>query len=104
VNCRFLKPHDEALLKELAGTHRALLTVEEGSVVNGFGALIARLVETLRQHDTPYVEVLGVPDRIIEHASREQQLAECGLDVPGIVGRARRLAEQARITPVRVTA
>jgi len=104
VNCRFLKPHDDALLRQLAHSHRALLTLEEGSVVNGFGALVARLVETDREGAAPYVDVLGVPDRIIAHASRGQQLAECGLDVPGIVGRALRLAEHAHIAPARASA
>jgi 1-deoxy-D-xylulose-5-phosphate synthase len=104
VNCRFLKPHDDALLGQLAGTHRALLTLEEGSVVNGFGALVARLVNERRRGALPYVEVMGVPDRIVEHATREQQLAECGLDVPGIVARASHLAEQAQVSPARVTA
>ncbi|NJD11435.1 MAG: 1-deoxy-D-xylulose-5-phosphate synthase [Gemmatimonadetes bacterium] len=104
VNCRFLKPHDAELLEQLARNHRALLTLEEGTVVNGFGALIARLIDALPMEHPPRVEVLGVPDRIIEHASREEQLAQCGLDVPGIGVRARRLAEQAGITPVRVGA
>jgi 1-deoxy-D-xylulose-5-phosphate synthase len=104
VNCRFLKPHDDQLLARLAGTHRALLTLEEGSVVNGFGALVARLVEAQRNAARPHIEVLGVPDRIIEHATREEQLAECGLDVPGIIAGARRLAKHAGITPARVTA
>jgi 1-deoxy-D-xylulose-5-phosphate synthase len=104
VNCRFLKPHDEAMLKQLVGTHRALLTLEEGSVVNGFGALVSRLVEATRQEAYPHVDVMGVPDRIIEHAAREEQLEECGLHVAGIVERARRLAELAAEAPARVTA
>jgi len=104
VNCRFLKPHDDTLLKELARTHSALLTLEEGSVVNGFGALIARLLEAERRNGTPYVEVMGVPDRVIEHATRAEQLEECGLDVSAIVQRARTLAEHAHIAAARVTA
>jgi 1-deoxy-D-xylulose-5-phosphate synthase len=103
VNCRFLKPVDDALLLELATTHGAVLTLEEGTVVNGFGALIARRLQE-RGSAAPLVETMGVPDRIIEHATRAEQLAECGLDVPAIVTRARALAEHARLHPVRVTA
>jgi 1-deoxy-D-xylulose-5-phosphate synthase len=104
VNCRFLKPHDDVSLKELVRTHGALLTLEEGTVVNGFGALVARLLEADRRNGVPYLDVLGVPDRIIEHATRAEQLEECGLDVPGIVARARALAEHAHLPAARVTA
>ena len=103
VNCRFLKPLDESMLAAIAGSHTAVLTLEEGTVVNGFGALIARRLQE-RGTAAPLVEVMGVPDRVIEHAARGEQLAECGLDVPGIVARARALAEHAHLRPVRVTA
>jgi deoxyxylulose-5-phosphate synthase len=73
-------------------------------VINGFGALVARLVEELRQEAHPYVDVMGVPDRIIEHAARSEQLEDCGLHVAGIVERGRRLAEHAGVAPARVTA
>jgi 1-deoxy-D-xylulose-5-phosphate synthase len=78
--------------------------VEEGSVVNGFGAFISQLVAGFRLGAGPHLAASGVPDRIIEHASREQQLEECGLDVPGIVASALLLAERARINPAQVTA
>jgi 1-deoxy-D-xylulose-5-phosphate synthase len=82
--------------------HAALLTIEEGTVVNGFGALIARLTnERARGH---VVDTLGVPDRIIEHANRAEQLEECGLDVTGIVSRARALAQSGAVPAVRETA
>ncbi len=41
VNCRFLKPLDAAMLEALVAEHRTLVTVEEGTVVNGFGAYLA---------------------------------------------------------------
>ncbi len=47
VNCRFLKPYDELTLAALVADHRSLLVVEEGTVVNGFGAMIAAEVERL---------------------------------------------------------
>ena len=104
VNCRFLKPCDEAVLNELVRTHGALLTLEEGTVINGFGAYLSQLVDARRASGTPYVEVMGVPDRVIDHATRAEQLEECGLDVPSIVARVRALAEHAHIAPVRVIA
>jgi 1-deoxy-D-xylulose-5-phosphate synthase len=102
VNCRFLKPFDVAMLAEVADRHTAILTLEEGSDVNGFGAMIARALEGARTH--PVVHVAGVPDRIIEHANRAEQLAECGIDVAGIAARVRALAGAARVPRVRETA
>ena len=91
VNCRYLKPYDELTLAALVADHRQLLVVEEGTVVNGFGAYMASVVATM----DPAVRVIahGVPDRIIYAASRARQLAVCGLDVAGIVERVRALHE-----------
>jgi 1-deoxy-D-xylulose-5-phosphate synthase len=87
VNCRFLKPLDGGMLEALAQRHRVLVTVEEGTVVNGFGAYLAETLQTTR----PEVRVvaLGVPDRLVEQAPRAEQLATFGLTAEGI---ARRIA------------
>ena len=103
VNCRFLKPLDELTLNAVLERHAAVLTVEEATVVNGFGAHVARVIEGSRFPGVR-VDVLGVPDRIIEHANRGEQLTECGLDAAGIALRARTLARAAAIKPVRETA
>ncbi|MEK7240633.1 MAG: 1-deoxy-D-xylulose-5-phosphate synthase [Gemmatimonadota bacterium] len=89
VNCRFLKPIDYVSLAALMHDHKQLLVVEEGTVVNGFGAYLASVVEQLE----PSVRVVahGVPDRVIYAASRARQLAQCGLDATGIAARVRAL-------------
>ena len=89
VNCRYLKPFDELTLTALLADHRQLLVVEEGTVVNGFGAYMAQVVA---KRD-PQVRVIahGVPDRFIYAASRTRQLAQCGLDAAGIAARVRAL-------------
>lgn len=87
VNCRFLKPHDETTLTALLATHRQLLVVEEGTVVNGFGAHMAAVVGA--RDPAVRVHAHGVPDRIVYAASRARQLAQCGLDAAGIAARVR---------------
>jgi 1-deoxy-D-xylulose-5-phosphate synthase len=89
VNCRFLKPYDRATLASVIADHRQLLVVEEGTVVNGFGASMAAVVESME----PAVRVVahGVPDQIIVAAPRARQLALCGLDAAGIADRVRAL-------------
>jgi 1-deoxy-D-xylulose-5-phosphate synthase len=91
VNCRFLKPYDEAMLTELLATHEQFVVIEEGTVINGFGAFMASVVAAL--DPTVRVHVLGVPDRIIYAASRARQLAQCGLDAAGIAAKVRALHE-----------
>jgi 1-deoxy-D-xylulose-5-phosphate synthase len=85
VNARFLKPLDRATLEGLLTDHRVLVTVEEGTVVNGFGAYLAETLQTI----DPEVRViaLGVPDRLIEQAPRAEQLAAFGLTPEGIARR-----------------
>ena len=91
VNCRFLKPYDELTLAAVMSEHKKLLVVEEGTVVNGFGAYMASVVQRL--DPAIQVAVHGVPDRIIYAASRARQLASCGLDPAGIAARVRALHE-----------
>jgi 1-deoxy-D-xylulose-5-phosphate synthase len=95
VNCRFLKPYDRDVLEEMARSHHAVLSVEEGQVTNGFGAFIAREIDALDLASPPRVAALGLPDEFIEHGSREQLLAEVGLDPAGIAERVRRLVRKA---------
>jgi 1-deoxy-D-xylulose-5-phosphate synthase len=97
VNCRFLKPLDRVVLDALVHDHKLLVTVEDGTVVNGFGAALAAVAQTT----APDVRVvtLGAPDRIFEHAPRAQQLAEVGLTGAGIAARVRALAAEESLSP-----
>jgi len=91
VNCRYLKPYDETTLAAILATHDRLLVVEEGTVVNGFGAFMAAVVA--KQDADVRVHTLGVPDRIIYAASRAKQLAQSGIDAAGIAKAVRALHE-----------
>jgi 1-deoxy-D-xylulose-5-phosphate synthase len=95
VNCRYLKPHDELTLAAVVAEHRQILTVEEGTVVNGFGAYMSRIIAGLDA--SVRVTTHGVPDRIIYSAPRGTQLAVLGLDAAGIADRVRALHESEAI-------
>jgi 1-deoxy-D-xylulose-5-phosphate synthase len=78
VNLRFIKPIDEELIVRIATAHRALVTVEENVVAGGAGGAVD---ECLAAHGLVIpVLHLGIPDRFIEHGSREDCLAAAGLD------------------------
>ncbi|HVX04802.1 MAG TPA: 1-deoxy-D-xylulose-5-phosphate synthase [Rhodanobacteraceae bacterium] len=82
VNMRFVKPLDEALILELARSHDALVTLEDNAIAGGAGSGVLELL-ALRGLEIPVAQ-LGLPDAFLEHASREQLLAEAGLDAEGI--------------------
>lgn len=104
VNCRFIKPYDEEALAWAASSHPAVVTIEEGTIVNGFGALMAAALEPFRREHPLVHEIMGVPDRIIQHASRAEQLQECGLDIDSICERVRTIAATLPVDMVRSTA
>ena len=82
VNMRFVRPLDRALLLELAATHEGFVTLEDNVVAGGAGSGVAELLSA--EGVVMPVLHLGLPDAFQHHASREQLLAEAGLDVAGI--------------------
>jgi 1-deoxy-D-xylulose-5-phosphate synthase len=79
---RFVKPLDEAMLHEIAHTFTKIITVEDGTVVGGFGSAI---LEFMAAHNyNPEVKILGIPDRVVEHGKPEELLQECGYDAKAI--------------------
>jgi 1-deoxy-D-xylulose-5-phosphate synthase len=82
VNMRFVKPLDQDLVVDVAARHRALVTIEENAVMGGAGSAVS---EVLAAHGVSLpVLHLGIPDRFIEHGSRETCLAAAGLDLNGL--------------------
>mgnify|MGYP003642226170 FL=1 len=82
VNMRFVKPLDRTLLLDLADGHEGFVTLEDNVVAGGAGSGVAELLAA-EGISLPLLH-LGLPDGWQEHASREQLLAEAGLDVEGI--------------------
>lgn len=83
VNMRFIKPLDIELVKQMAASHEAVVTVEEGSIMGGAGAAVAEALAAAGIVK-PLLH-LGLPDRFIDHGDAQQLLALCGLDAAGIV-------------------
>ncbi|MGF1644123.1 MAG: 1-deoxy-D-xylulose-5-phosphate synthase [Thiotrichales bacterium] len=83
ANMRFVKPLDADLLRELALSHAALVTLEDGAVIGGAGSGVNDWLAAAGI-PTPVLN-LGLPDRFQDHGSREELLAEAGLNADGIV-------------------
>ncbi len=83
VDMRFIKPIDRKIVLQMAGSHELLVTVEDNAIMGGAGSAVAEclagdgVVAPLLQ--------LGLPDHFSDHGSREELLAEAGLDANGIL-------------------
>ena len=87
---RFVKPLDEALLHEALTTYPKIITVEDGTVVGGFGSAV---LEFMAKHGYKNeIKILGIPDRIVEHGSPKELHRECGYDAEGIAATVREMA------------
>ena len=82
VNMRWAKPLDTELLLQIASSHEALVTIEEGVVMGGAGSAVAEALAAA-QIAKPLLQ-LGLPDAFIEHGDPARLLALQGLDAVGI--------------------
>jgi 1-deoxy-D-xylulose-5-phosphate synthase len=79
---RFAKPLDEQLLHSIAEKFNKIITVEDGTIVGGFGSAVLEFMAA--NNYTPEVKMLGIPDRLVEHGKPEELHRECGYDAKGI--------------------
>jgi 1-deoxy-D-xylulose-5-phosphate synthase len=94
ADARFAKPLDLDLLKDLAGRHEALLTLEEGAV-GGFGSFVLHALADNGLLDNGLkVRTLTLPDSFQDHDQPERMYAECGLDAASIARQVLDLVER----------
>jgi 1-deoxy-D-xylulose-5-phosphate synthase len=95
IDARFCKPLDGAMISRILKSGRAVVTLEDHSLQNGFGSAV---LEYAAAHHLPAGRItrLGHPDRLIHHATRAQQLTEAGLDAAGIAAAVREAVGRAR--------
>lgn len=95
INARFVKPLDRETILPLVDRMPFVITIEEGTLQGGFGSAVLEACNA-EGIDTRNVIRVGIPDRFIEHAERNELLAELGLDVEGFCREARRAFAQGR--------
>jgi 1-deoxy-D-xylulose-5-phosphate synthase len=89
---RFVKPIDEDLLHEAFSKYDKIVTVEDGTVVGGFGSAVLEFMNKYNYKAS--VKVLGIPDRIVEHGSPKELHRECEYDAEGISSAVRELMKE----------
>jgi len=100
VNARFAKPLDAALISSRIATGRPMVVCEDHAVAGGFGSAVLELAAA-RGLNASAVRLLGLPDRFIAHAARQQQLTEARLDATHIAAAVRDLVGQPAPMPAK---
>jgi 1-deoxy-D-xylulose-5-phosphate synthase len=89
---RFAKPLDEELLHEALQGYAKIITVEDGTIVGGFGSAVAEFItEHGYKND---LKILGIPDRVVEHGTLKDLHRECGYDAQGIADAVRDMIKE----------
>ncbi|MGE5109097.1 MAG: transketolase C-terminal domain-containing protein, partial [Sphingobacteriales bacterium] len=79
---RFAKPIDEVLLHEVFTRFDKIITVEDGTIVGGFGSAVAEFM--ISNKYKAEIKMLGIPDHIVEHGTPKELHRECGYDAQAI--------------------
>jgi 1-deoxy-D-xylulose-5-phosphate synthase len=89
VNMRFVKPLDDELVCRLAASHQCVVTIEENAIAGGAGSAVGECLAEAGIERA--VHRIGIPDRFIEHGSREDCLALAELDAAGLARQVERI-------------
>ena len=87
IDCSTLRPLDTACLERIIGENKPIAVIEEGEMIGGFGAEVARWC--MERHAPTPMCIMGTPNHFITHGSVSQLLEECGLAPDQIAQRIR---------------
>jgi 1-deoxy-D-xylulose-5-phosphate synthase len=94
---RFVKPIDQELLHEVFTKYSKIITIEDGTVVGGFGSAVLEFMNEYGYKAD--VKIMGIPDRLVEHGSPKELYNEIGLDANAIAAVLREIMkEQVKVT------
>jgi 1-deoxy-D-xylulose-5-phosphate synthase len=85
LDMRFVKPLDEDLMMEHSQDKKIIVTIEDGAISGGAGSAVSEWAQENKIKSQ--IVICGIPDKFIEHASREEMLEMTGLDTKGIIAR-----------------
>ena len=89
VDMRFVKPLDKNLLIRLLKKSKVFISIEDGSIMGGAGSAVQEFAS--KENLTVKSILFGIPDKFIEHASREEMLVDSGLDIKSITSKLRKV-------------
>lgn len=92
INMRFVKPLDESLLDEVADQHKKIITLEENTIVGGFGAAVLEYF-SLKGYKHDLLRI-GLPDEFVEHGTQAELYRLLEIDTEGIVKKTKQFLEK----------
>jgi 1-deoxy-D-xylulose-5-phosphate synthase len=95
---RFAKPLDEDLLHEALQNYEKIITVEDGTVIGGFGSAVAEFMAEYNYKND--LRILGIPDRLVEHGTLKELHHECGYDASSIADTVREMLLKVNISSI----
>lgn len=96
VNMRFVKPIDQALIIDVAKAHELIVTIEDNVVLGGAGSAVNEVLAVSQL--AVRIKNLGLPDHYLNHATREEQLTDAGLDADGILASIQQFKKESQKT------
>src|SRR5690625_6027888 len=79
---RFVKPIDVEMIEQMADSHQAIVTIEDGARMGGAGAAVLEELSAMQKHNPTLL--LAYPDVFLDHGEQKQLHAMVGLDSEGI--------------------
>ena len=83
LDMRFVKPLDKELMAEHANGKKAIITIEDGAISGGAGSAVSEWAQENKMKQQ--IIICGIPDKFVDHASRDEMLEMAGLDTKGIL-------------------
>lgn len=83
IDMRFVKPLDTKMIDHIIASHHTIITIEDGTMIGGFGSAVAEYVTSIGWGGK--LQILGIPDVVVEHGTQEELWRDCGIDAKAIV-------------------
>lgn len=83
IDMRFVKPLDTKMIDQIIASHHTIITIEDGTMIGGFGSAVAEYVTSIGWGGK--LQILGIPDVVVEHGTQEELWRDCGIDAKAIV-------------------
>lgn len=83
IDMRFVKPLDTKMIDQIIASHHTIITIEDGTMIGGFGSAVAEYVTSIGWGGK--LQILGIPDIVVEHGTQEELWRDCGIDAKAIV-------------------
>lgn len=83
IDMRFVKPLDTKMIDQIIASHHTIITIEDGTMIGGFGSAVAEYVTSIGWGGK--LQILAIPDVVVEHGTQEELWRDCGIDAKAIV-------------------